>query len=56
VAKKITAEQRVIRAAMAWQWYNDTVRCRWVRGSPISKLLTACRRLRKKRKYGDVNK
>lgn len=48
--KRVTAEQRVLWAALSWQEYNDRVGSRWVRGSPISKLLTATRRLRKLKK------
>ncbi len=50
MAKKITSEQRVLWAALAWQEYNDHFGCRWVRGSPIHKLLTATRRLRNLRR------
>lgn len=45
------AERAVINAAMSWQEYNDGIGSRWVRGSPISKLLTAARALRKRRNW-----
>jgi len=54
--KRVTAEQRVVWAALTWQEYNDRVGCRWVRGSPIGKLLTACRRLRRLRRSSTTSK
>lgn len=53
--KKITAEQRVLWAALAWQEYNDRVGSRWVKGSPIGKLLTTIRRLRKLRRSQSIS-
>ncbi len=53
--KRITAEQRVLWAALAWQEYNDRIGSRWVRGSNIGKLLTAIRRLRKLRRVSTTD-
>lgn len=49
--KILAAEKEVINAAMSWQEYNDRVGSKWVRGSAIGRLLTVCRRLRKRRTW-----
>ena len=43
------AIERVVHAAMAWQEHCDSRSVRWVRGSPPSRVMTACRALRKSR-------
>jgi hypothetical protein len=43
------AIERVVHAAMAWQEHCDRFGLKWVSGSPPSRVMAACRKLRKAR-------